>query len=121
MKVDKMSNLQLNWAVATCAIAGFRISGAGPSARIIYVPKRSAWVIFSPTTNWKQGGKIIEAAKISTEVKHDGWWLAKMYDINDDPRYVTIEETPLVAAMRCFVKSKYGDSLEPPSCLSAGQ
>ena len=118
MKVENMTNLQLNWAVATCAIAGFSISGAGPSARIIYIPKRSAWMIYSPTTNWKQGGKVIEGARISIARKHDGWWAACVYNVNDDPQWMSVGDTPLVAAMRCFVKLKYGDALEPPACLS---
>ncbi len=118
MKVENMNNLQLNWAVATCAIADFSISGAGPNAWMIYSPKRSAWMIYSPTTNWKQAGPIIEAARISIEIKHDGWWLARQYDINDDPQWMSVGETPLVAAMRCFVKSKHGDALEPPAYLS---
>lgn len=119
MKVESMTNLQLNWAVATCAIVGFTVSGAGPYARVIYIPKRSAWMVYSPTTNWKQGGAVIEAARITVEVKHDGWWVAMVYDINDAPQWMSVGETPLVAAMRCYVKSKFGDALEPPAGLSA--
>ena len=67
---------------------------------------------WKPSTDWAQGGPIIERERIELEptvfdwsARVDGitgWWFAK---------------TPLIAAMRAFVASKFGDEVEDiPSC-----
>jgi len=60
----------------------------------------SAPAYFQPSTDWAQGGKIIERERI--ELEHDGfeWWAR----IKADEDYNGA--TPLVAAMRCYVASK---------------
>lgn len=73
--------------------------------------------VYSPSTDWAHGGPIIERERISLSIKHDGWWLAQIYNINDDPRWLTLGQTPLIAAMRCYVASKLGDEVEIPEEL----
>jgi len=66
---------------------------------------------YEPSTNWAQGGLIIEREKIALDPHAKGWdakaprscWMAHV-------------PTPLVAAMRAYVASKFGD--EVPDELS---
>jgi hypothetical protein len=76
------------------------------------------WPIFSPSTNWAQGGLLIEeygldlsrgddlshGENYSDEVK----WRAVYSDIKDDAWRETMEygPTPLIAAMKALVASK---------------
>ena len=77
--------------------------------------------IYHPSTNWSQGGPIIERAEIdiycytSPTVSPDaGLWLADITGTN----FKAYGSTPLIAAMRCYVASKLGDEVEVPEELS---
>ena len=64
---------------------------------------------YTPSTNWEQGGPIIERECISlkaiaTEPVH---WQAGFFGQIKGP-------TALIAAMRCFVASKLGAEVEIP-------
>ncbi len=71
-------------------------------------------VRFHPSTNWAQGGLIIEREKI------DVFWL-------DDLRWVAMSRrgveysshTPLVAIMQCYVASRLGYHVDVPNDLLA--
>jgi hypothetical protein len=75
---------------------------------------------FSPSTNWAQGGPIIEREGIgfrrgySDESGFNGWvaqrWAQDTTVFEEGP-------TPLIAAMRCYVASKLGDDVEIPEEL----
>jgi hypothetical protein len=74
---------------------------------------------YSPSTDWEQGGEIIERECIVTQ--HD-----RRHDLNQpwrcalsiDPYNLFEGSTPLIAAMRCFVASKLGDEIEIPEDLA---
>lgn len=69
----------------------------------------------TPSTDWAQGGPIIEREHIGTYhfvLPEDGWAAS----VFDDPIYVG--PTPLIAAMRCYVASKLGDEVEVPEELT---
>jgi hypothetical protein len=73
-------------------------------------------LIWSPSTNWAQGGPIIEREKIELVPSIDGKvWYAESLD-----RKARIERclTPLIAAMRCFVASKLGEEVKVPEKLT---
>jgi hypothetical protein len=64
------------------------------------------------STDWAWGGPIIEREKIELVPSIDGKvWYAESLD-----RKARIERclTPLIAAMRCYVTSKLGDTIEIP-------
>lgn len=112
MKTSELQGAALDWAVAKCK--GEEIENYG-SFGVAVIATRS---MYSPSTDWSQGGPIIERESISIERKHDGWWMASCkYHYADDPMYLVLGDTPLIAAMRCYVASKLGDEVDIPECL----
>lgn len=70
---------------------------------------------FMPSTDWTQGGRVIERLRISTRYEPDsasdeptGYWYAHIQPVAE---YVFWGATPLVAAMRAAVHWKYGDDV----------
>lgn len=73
---------------------------------------------YSPSKLWQQGGPIIEREGISLfrddqEIMGGKFWEAGL-PINDTSSRCYTGPTPLIAAMRCYVQSKYGDEVELP-------
>lgn len=72
---------------------------------------------FFPSTNWLDGGPIIERERIVIAPNKQGWhWYAYTggYWINESLMDYQIEEdgeTGLIAAMRAYVASKFGDEV----------
>jgi len=71
---------------------------------------------FCPSIAWEQGGPIIDREKISTAPLNDDVWVAFKYEDGltfdlaiDEPD--AAGKTPLEAAMRAFVSSKFGDEV----------
>jgi hypothetical protein len=68
------------------------------------------------STDWSQGGPIIEREHISVEATRVGGlgdrWMA---DIQTD--CTQFADKPLIAAMRCYVASKLGDDVDVPEEL----
>lgn len=64
------------------------------------------------STDWFQGGPIIERERINlepfTSINGEQWLADSAWD----------SPTPLIAAMRCFVASKLGDEAEVPDELT---
>ena len=102
MKTSELTGPALDWAVA-------RANGHIDDETIIrrLEPDEDGWCI-AYSTDWSQGGPIIERERI--ELEHDGfaWWAR----ITADEDYTG--PTPLIAAMRCYVASKLGDEIELP-------
>jgi hypothetical protein len=78
---------------------------------------RRQWTNYSPSTNWEQGGAIIEKHGIAIVRNHvaslgvEEEWRAH---ISDSELYAQSGPTLLIAAMRCFVASKLGFVIELP-------
>ena len=69
------------------------------------------------STEWCHGGAIIESELIdifTVEGGTDGWQANKHLP---DEMVTAYGETPLIAAMRCYVASKLGDEVEVPEEL----
>jgi len=70
------------------------------------------------STNWAQGGPIIEREEIDLNCYESpktgvGWWSAEITGTQARAK----AHTPLIAAMRCYVASKLGDEIEIPEEL----
>ena len=110
MKTAELTGAALDWAVAKCE----KPEWLGNQAEV-YVLKAG----FHPSTDWAQGGPIIESEWISVSKPVNSLtWVATMHYQNEDTDDVMwMEETgttPLIAAMRCYVASKLGDEVEIP-------
>jgi hypothetical protein len=78
---------------------------------------------FMPSTDWAQGGPIIEREGISIcnlEANSSGveGWTASMGELWSPQDDGLVSATPLIAAMRCYVASKLGDEGEVPNELA---
>lgn len=107
MKTSELTGHALDWAVAKCvdnAFADFVLAGYA----------------FHPSTNWAQGGPIIEREGmdlnphgIDSSNGRTHWRAAIQW--LDESDFEAIGPTPLIAAMRCYVASKLGDEVEIPA------
>ncbi len=116
MKTNELTGLALDWAVAKCE--GFKVSRLGPGNKIgVFRIDGESWYEtrkpYNPSTEWDQGGPIIEREGIGfTQFSDYPQWTAK------HPQAVCFDgPTPLIAAMRCYVASKLGDEVDVPAEL----
>lgn len=126
LKTSELTGAALDWAVAECEGQETEILKA-PALLQVYVKRKlGAPYRFNPSTDWAQGGPIIEREDI-TILFHDGyisipntWFACKdfYYDgIEISDKYSYQGNTPLIAAMRCYVASKMGDEVAVPEEL----
>ena len=84
---------------------------------------------FSPSSNWEQGGPIMEKERISCwwDWQSQSWkaatqeWI-RLFDNSDDyddMPSATEGRTKLEAAMRCYVEDKAGEEVDAPQELYA--
>ena len=64
------------------------------------------------STNWSQGGPIIEREGLTLTHQADRW------AAQTDADLFAYGPTPLIAAMRCYVASKLGDNIDIPKELT---
>jgi hypothetical protein len=103
MKTSNLIGAALDWAVA---------EARGLSKEWMHDYKIGYPV--SSSTDWAQGGPIIERELIHVTHSHSrGSW--KAYIANNGEDY--FGPAPLIAAMRCYVASKLGDNVEIPKEL----
>lgn len=69
------------------------------------------------STNWSQGGPIIERECIEISCIHTTGWTPDTWTARHPQRFRAKGPTPLIAAMRCFVASRLGDEVEVPEEL----
>lgn len=116
IKVSEATPLQLDWMIAkaegkdsNCEIHG---------GNILYGRVTSGFIQYRPSTNWSQGGPIIEQEELATCTCGVGWEASKFFDVGGEVgAAVEYGPTPLIAAMRCYVASKLGDEVEVPDGL----
>jgi hypothetical protein len=119
VKTAELIGTALDWAVAMCLEMDIEIRPAGSCGRPLYVlaaeKGRTPWT-FYPSTQWVESGPIIEREKISTEAvggdERPEWWANAYLDPT-----IWRGPTPLIAAMRCFVASKLGETVDIPEEL----
>jgi hypothetical protein len=132
IKVSELTGAALDWAVAKCVghldarrvvVDLVYMSGHDP---VRWEPRLDVYYssAYSPSTDWAQGGPIIEHEGIdlwcgvpdSVAEKNAGWltaWRACYHrcGVGTEPIF---GPTPLIAAMRCYVASKLGDEVDIP-------
>ena len=126
MKVSELSGAALDWAAGKALQPAmkhperFGIGSFGPLFSTGYLYPCWGGQKFNPSSNWEQGGPIIEREHISPHwvlsgPQIPGCWSAHIPGGNGRMLY---GPTPLIAAMRCYVASKLGDEIEIPKELT---
>jgi hypothetical protein len=121
IKVSELTGAALDWVVAKCE--GWRLCDKHPPMLKHYHPNSAhttrLYVEDLPySTDWAQGGPIIEREEISISREFTSAWAAwASAPIRDEAEAFGYGPTPLVAAMRCYVASKLGDEVEVPEEL----
>ena len=106
IKTSEAKDQVLDYLVAQCeGIETKNYSGA------LTIRYDGDW--WQPSTDWAQGGPIIERERMTVRRYTDALWDASIGRLD----YVADGPTPLVAAMRCYVASKLGDEVEIPEEL----
>jgi len=124
MKTNELIGPALDWAVAKCeGYTGLhKIAGRMPHEPQlgIWPPRKEYGVMdlweLSYSTDWAQGGPIIEREGITVS-KDDGGWAAYFRENlfeDDGSEFWRNGPTPLIAAMRCYSASKLGDDVTLP-------
>ena len=139
IKTSELTGAALDWAVATAEKLPLRLDPMGfrrdspdalqagwwvwfgtPFSMILgYTPKSNKDQRgYSPSTDWVQGGPIIEREALTVKMRHPNPRLWVSYNgWNHDPGFSASGPTALIAAMRCYVASKLGDEVEVPEEL----
>jgi hypothetical protein len=72
------------------------------------------------STNWEYGGPIIERKRLCV-TPGNGYWGSVVHDRlfeDDGSDHHALGPTPLIAAMRCYVASELGDTVDVPEELT---
>lgn len=116
VKTSELIDATLDWAVATALGLGYRNDEKyGP---MCFRPSSTRGTVawdskpLPYSTDWSQGGPIIEREKITFSDHSTGWAAGYNGTLN------AFGPTPLVAAMRCFVTSKLGNEVDVPEELT---
>ena len=133
MKTSELTGAALDWAVGT-ANGGLYQSASARDAFWIWPGEPVKYSKAPPaySTDWAQGGPIIERERIDTSTNYQddptgtdmvavGWkasyWNNSMPGTPGFCKWA-YGPTPLIAAMRVFVSSKLGDEVEVPEELT---
>jgi hypothetical protein len=115
MKTSELSGAALDWAVTKCEGYDHKVTS-------------SEWGMWGWATDWAQGGPLIEREGIDVHRVNAEMWSAKLWANNSgmakNPaqwfkhNIQTDGPTPLIAAMRCYVASQLGDTIDIPNELT---
>ena len=117
MKTSELTGEALDWAIALIEYPEWKEQGY--LEVFPYDLQFDDGHVYSPSTDWTQGGAIIEREGINLDnygknPRWSAWTPAPERDSGEAHAYGA---TPLIAAMRCYVASKLGDEVELPEEL----
>jgi hypothetical protein len=129
LKTSELTGAALDWAVAKCEgielESGYGVQETSGYYNRLLVDGRmskgqSMLVRYIPSTDWAQGGPIIEREWLDVtpwpnESREDMRWHCQQHDTAND--FAQYGPTLLIAAMRCYVASRVGDEIELPEEL----
>ena len=118
VKVSELTGAALNWAVSVCQ--GYTPFSDGISWIVDVAGQYQQLPNYS--TDWAQGGPIIEREGIEVR-KGNPLYFPQGNENGDfyEPLWIAGKhhgQTPLIAAMRCYVASKLGDTVDVPEELA---
>lgn len=115
IKTVDLTGPALDWAVAKCECPAIHLD----HFLAMHENYRFDRGTFAYSTDWSQGGPIIERERIDIRFDRTGrstypWVASNLERMLGGP-------TPLIAAMCCFVSSRLGDEIEIPDELISGE
>ena len=124
MKTSELTGAALDWAVAKCA-GWIKGDVTHPKFCRLWRDQIRTPAIY-PSTDWAQGGALIEREGIGFFCNRTTATGARFKsDTGADWRAFALNKhgvhyfgpTPLIAAMRCYVRAKLGDEVDVPKEL----
>lgn len=126
---DLIHDIKMYWEAVDILAGKPHRSGIGAdelrtfAAEMGYVIDKPTYLQYS--TNWELGGQIIEREMIQLTphcmVNPLHGWAASFRSFDEDDCIFAAHrmrgKTPLIAAMRCYVSSKFGDTVKIPEEL----
>jgi hypothetical protein len=110
-RVDELEGALLDAAVARCF--GQPASAAYVAGMQDLYGKNWPMVGFAPSSEWDHGGPIIERERIAIAWTLSDWSASHWQDAAHFRGHImTRGATPLVAAMRAYVVSKFGEEVD---------
>jgi hypothetical protein len=127
IKTSELIGTALDWVVAILEFPKGNYGGEATHThysgnrgeRWIRIPDKQnrTYGLAQYSTNWAQGGPIIEREKVSTVAWYRYGHLIEWSSKIEGSDIKQFGPTPLIAAMRCFIASKQGDEVEIPEEL----
>lgn len=121
MKVHDLKGAKLDfWAAKAAGIAESQILDGVcmiAASQDTQTTLGTPMVHYRPSTNWADGGPVMESERISVwrYPDLDSWHAGMEFDVAQDEglmvKHYYQGPTPLIAAMRCFIASKFGDEV----------
>ena len=107
MKTNELTGAALDWAVAKCE------GRQEPEVVNNFAVAWYTWPNTHYSTNWAQGGPIIEREMVNLDTEGYQWRATVEAPEGSELNFIEgCGPTPLIAAMRCYVQSKLGDDIE---------
>lgn len=111
-KISELTGAELDYWVARAAgLSNAKLRRVGPTENggFVFVEhvQTDGNPLYSPSSDWKHGGPIIERERIQLWVLGDEWMAKASMKAGN----LGCGHTALIAAMRAYVSSKYGDSV----------
>ena len=122
MKTADLIGSALDWAVSEAEDEPVHFAGG----ELRFIPAQfSDESLYAPSTDWNQGGPLIEKHGIEVFCNVSAEQAARFKDAHPDWRACMNRgrsvhfygQTPLIAAMRCMVASKLGETVQVPRVL----
>jgi hypothetical protein len=121
IKVSEAIGVQLDWLVAKCEGLELWRHVDNGAQRVQDGKWDSDAPVYSPSTDWSQGGPILSREHISRTIDHSGLWVAYWTDGYGEEdfykKWMHCHRSELVAGLRCYVAAKLGDEVEVPDEL----
>lgn len=118
MRVHNLEGAVLDfWTGKAAGISRIEIVNGCCLIKAPGLPSEPSMVPYSPSTNWADGGAIMESAGISIwrypdlDSWHAGLNFTCMREEGIRVNHYYQGPSALVAAMRCFIASKFGDQV----------
>lgn len=129
MKISELTLKQLDAWVARAEETPFVMRNGFPCREEEFDPEIhchesstkewKCWTRLQYSSEWSYGGPIIQRASIALMQATDKLWAAEKWtgepETREDTFVMAYGDTPLIAAMRCYVESKFGDDVDEPA------